>query len=193
MKLVIGAFKGELPILDPTLLSDQNAQVARNLYLRRGTLKAERGYDSRSITTVINPKTLWRYPNGNGGAGFWFTWGTNVDVVKSPLANDEWDRIYWTGEGGYPRVAGIDKATTGSAPYPGGSWRLGVPAPTSAPACQPLVAAWALRAFLTPLSRQPMWSPSSPGTVKRGRQATRAASSPAGTWSPGRLRAATSR
>jgi len=133
MKLVIGAFKGELPILDPTLLSDQNAQVARNLYLRRGTLKAERGYDSRSVTTVINPKTLWRYPNGNGGAGFWFTWGTNVDVVKSPLANDEWDRIYWTGEGGYPRVAGIDKATTGSAPYPGGSWRLGVPAPTSAP------------------------------------------------------------
>lgn len=132
MKLVIGAFKGELPILDPSLLPEQNAQTARNLYLRRGTLKAEKGTDPRAITTVINPRTLWRYPNGNGGAGYWLTWQDVVHVVKSPLAADDWDRVYWTGEG-IPRVSGITKLTSGSPPYPGGSWNLGVPAPTIRP------------------------------------------------------------
>ena len=132
MKLVIGAFKGELPILDPSLLPEQNAQTARNLYLRRGTLKAEKGTDPRAITTVINPRTLWRYPNGNNGAGYWLTWQDVVHAVKSPLAADDWDRVYWTGEG-RPRVAGIDKLTSGTPPYPGGSWNLGVPAPTARP------------------------------------------------------------
>lgn len=133
MKLVIGAFKGELPILDPSLLPEQNAQVARNLYLRRGTLKAEKGTDPRAITAVTSPSTIWRYPNGNNGAGYWLSWSDpDVSVVKSPLANDDWDRVYWTGEG-IPRVSGIDKLTAGSPPYPGGSWNLGVPAPTSRP------------------------------------------------------------
>lgn len=132
MKLVVGAFKGELPILDPSLLPEQNAQTARNLYLRRGTLKAEKEPDPRSLTTVLSPSTLWRYPNGNAGAGFWFTWGSYVDVVKSPLANDAWDRVYWTGDG-VPKMGGIDLLTSGAEPYPTTSYDLGVPAPSSPP------------------------------------------------------------
>ena len=42
MKLQHAAFRGEIPILDPRLLPENNAQVARNLDLRRGTLRPQR-------------------------------------------------------------------------------------------------------------------------------------------------------
>lgn len=135
MKIQHSAFRGELPILDARLLPENNAQAARNLYLRRGTLKAERGVAPVSgLPSVISPSTIYRYPNGNGGDGFWFAWGNGrrVNVVKSPLANDAWSRVYWTGDG-EPKMAGIDIATAGTPPYPGSYYRLGVPAPDGSP------------------------------------------------------------
>lgn len=135
MKLQHAAFRGELPILDARLLPENNAQRARNLYLRRGTLKAERAPGAvTGLPSVANPSTLYRYPNGNDGKGFWFVWGLGkrVQVVKSPLANDEWLRVYWTGDGP-PKMAGINVATSGTPPYPGSSYALGVPAPSGAP------------------------------------------------------------
>ena len=135
MKIQHSAFKGEIPIRDARLLPENNAQVARNLYLRHGTLKPEKGpAPVAGLPSVSKPSTLYRYPNGNGGDGFWFAWGNGkrVSVVKSPLANDSWHRVYWTGDGA-PKMAGIDIATDGSAPYPNSSYALGVPAPSGSP------------------------------------------------------------
>lgn len=133
MKVQHLAFRGELPILDARLLPEQNAQRARNLYLRHGTLKAERSPGTVSgLPPLIDPQTLYRYPKGNDGAGFWLAWGSPVDVVKSPLANDDWSRLYWTGDGP-PKMGGIDIITSGSAPYPTTSYRLGIPAPGAPP------------------------------------------------------------
>lgn len=135
MKIQHSAFRGELPIIDARLLPENNAQVARNLYLRRGTLKPEKAPAPVSgLPSVASPSTLYRYPGGNDGDGFWFAWGNGrrVSVVKSPLANDRWHRIYWTGDG-VPKMAGIDIATGGTPPYPGSSYRLGVPAPSGSP------------------------------------------------------------
>lgn len=135
MKLQHSAFRGELPILDARLLPENNAQRARNVYLKRGTLKPERApLAVESLGSVANPSTLYRYPNGNNGQGFWLTWGMgrNVHVVKSPLANDNFSRVYWTGDG-VPKMGGISDITSGSPPYPGSSYRLGIPAPNSAP------------------------------------------------------------
>lgn len=83
---------------------------------------------------VATPSTLYRYPGGNNGQGFWLTWGMgrNVHVVKSPLANDDFSRVYWTGDGP-PKMGGISDITSGTPPYPGNSYRLGIPAPASAP------------------------------------------------------------
>jgi len=135
MKIQHSAFRGELPILDARLLPENSAQVARNLYLRHGTLKPEKGpAPVAGLPSVSKPSALYRYPNGNDGDGFWFAWGSGkrVNVVKSPLANDRWHRIYWTGDG-VPKMAGIDIATGGAAPYPNGSYVLGVPAPSGSP------------------------------------------------------------
>ncbi len=135
MKIQHMAFRGELPIVDARLLPENNAQVARNLYLRHGTLKPQRAPgEAEGLPSVANPSTLYRYPNGNDGAGFWLVWGMNkrVHVVKSPLANDEWGRVYWTGDGA-PKMGGIGQITAGSPPYPGSWFALGIPAPGRAP------------------------------------------------------------
>ncbi|WP_280568275.1 hypothetical protein [Chromohalobacter sp. 296-RDG] len=135
MKIQHSSFKGELPIINARLLPENNAQVARNLYLRHGTLKAEQAPSSvAGLPNVSKPSTLYRYPNGNNGDGFWFAWGNSkrVSVVKSPLANDSWHRIYWTGDG-EPKMAGIDIATSGTPPYPNSSYVLGVPSPNGSP------------------------------------------------------------
>ena len=135
MKIAIAGFRGEMPIIDERLLPDASAQVARNVYLRRGTLKPENAPGPIiGLPNVISPSSLYRYPNGNNGAGFWMIWGNNkrVDAVKSPLADDAWLRVYWTGDGA-PKMGGIAQITGGSQPYPARSFRLGVPAMTSAP------------------------------------------------------------
>ena len=135
MKIAIAGFRGEMPIVDERLLPETSAQVARNVYLRHGTLKPERSTGPiDGLPDIINPSSLYRYPNGNEGAGFWMVWGNNkkVDAVKSPLADDTWMRVYWTGDGP-PKMGGIAQITSGSQPYPAQSFRLGVPAPESAP------------------------------------------------------------
>jgi hypothetical protein len=135
MKLAFAGFRGEMPIMDERLLPDANAQVARNVYLRRGTLKPERAPGPIvGLPNVIAPSSLYRYPNGNNGAGYWMVWGggKRVHAVKSPLADDAWQRVYWTGDGP-PKMGGIAEITSGAQPYPSRSFRLGVPAPANAP------------------------------------------------------------
>ncbi|WP_428398308.1 hypothetical protein [Marinobacter salarius] len=135
MKIQHAAFRGELPILDPRLLPENNAQVARNLDMKRGTLKPYKGVTAASsLPATINPSNLWRYDEGNAGAGFWFSWGDeyDVDVVRSPIADDAYARVYWTGQDA-PKMGSIAQLTTGSGPYPSAWYQLGVPAPETAP------------------------------------------------------------
>lgn len=133
--IAITSFRGELPALTPRLLQPTNAQAARNVNLRKGSLRAE--YAPLPVTGiggVITPSSIYRYPFGNDGQGFWFAWGDGkqVNAAKSPLAKDAWSRVYWTGDG-FPKMAPIGVATQGAGPYPSGFYRLGIPAPVSAP------------------------------------------------------------
>lgn len=133
--IAITSFRGELPALTPRLLQPTNAQAARNVNLRKGSLRAE--YAPLPVTGiggVITPSSIYRYPFGNDGQGFWFAWGDGkqVNAAKSPLAKDAWSRVYWTGDG-FPKMAPIGVATHGAGPYPSGFYRLGIPAPVSAP------------------------------------------------------------
>ena len=133
--IAITSFKGELPALTPRLLQPTNAQAARNVNLRKGSLRAENApLPVLGIGGVINPSSIYRYPFGNDGAGFWFAWGDGqqVNAAKSPLAKDAWSRVYWTGDS-FPKMAPIGVATQGAGPYPSGFYRLGIPAPVSAP------------------------------------------------------------
>jgi hypothetical protein len=135
MKIPFAAFRGEIPIVDPRLLPDQNAQSVRNAYLRHGTLKPEQApVLAAGITSILSPSTLYRYPGGNNGQGFWFVWGggKEVSVVKSPLAADDFNRVYWAGDG-EPKMGSIVDITSGTGPYPSTSYRLGIPVPIASP------------------------------------------------------------
>lgn len=135
MKIQLTGFRGELPLLDPRLLPEANAQVARNVYLRHGTLKPEHGpAPVDELPGVARPANLYRYEQGNDGEGFWFSWrrGLDVDVVRSPIAADEYARVYWTGDGP-PKMGSLDMVTRGDGPYPSNWFELGVPSPKNAP------------------------------------------------------------
>lgn len=58
---------------------------------------------------------------------YWLSWDTDVDVVRSMLALDTAERIYYTGDG-EPRTTDNTIALA-SVPYPSAWRRLGVPAP----------------------------------------------------------------
>lgn len=129
MKIAVAGFRGELPAVDPTMLPDLNAQAARNVYLKKGTLKPELG--TKEITDVSlfpNSKTIYHYLNRDGSSDHWFSWNKLVDVVKSPLADDIYKRVYWTGDGA-PKVGSLPEMVVGNGPYPiaGSGHDLGVP------------------------------------------------------------------
>ena len=135
MKIQHAAFRGEVPILDARLLPENNAQIARNLNLKKGTLRPHRDtLIASSLPATINPANLYRYDIGNDGAGFWFSWGGqyDVDVVRSPIASDDYARVYWTGQDA-PKMGSLAQVTAGSGPYPSAWFTLGVPAPASGP------------------------------------------------------------
>jgi len=139
MKLAIANFQGEIPILDARLLPDNAAQIAKNVDLRRGTLKPRNGVGVQTdLPATINPANLYKYNAGNNGEGFWFSWGAqyDIDVVRSPIADDAYARVYWTGQG-TPKMTTLSLATGGAEPYPSDWLELGIPAPASVPTVTP--------------------------------------------------------
>jgi len=77
-------------------------------------------------TKVGTIQTIWRYQGQ-----YWFHWLEVVDVVESPLANDAFGRVYWTGEA-EPRMTTSSIATAGGGTnYPNNYYILGVPAPAA--------------------------------------------------------------
>ncbi len=117
-------FYGEAAGVTPRLIPQGYAQQASNCDVSMMTLRGIKSPEATEHDTgIIDPKAIYKYPNG-----LWLAWDNDVDVVRSPLADDAYERIYWTGDGA-PKLAAIDTATAGSAPYPNVSYTLGVPAP----------------------------------------------------------------
>lgn len=127
----ITKFGGLLPSSDKSMIPDNAAQTAINCRLTSGTLDAY-----KTSVQVRNPgtsaiKTIYRFDQASlDDTNYWFTFNTDVNVVKGAVAGDVQERTYWTGDG-YPKVTDTSLATT-AAPYPSNSYRLGTPAPSSA-------------------------------------------------------------
>lgn len=106
-------FKARIPKVNPKILQDDIAQIATNIDIRSG--KLESFYNTGTPVSVpAGTKSVYEL-NGD-----WFSWDTDVDVVRSATDND---RILYTGDG-YPKQAKkIDDAYVIN--------RLGVPNPTA--------------------------------------------------------------
>lgn len=122
-------FSGIAPGVAPRLLSDQFAQTAENIDFQSGVLTPIKGnatWDTGTLTAATR-RSLYSYEPD--GSQYWLQWDEEVDVVRGPVPNDAYDRIYWTGED-YPRVGTGTSMIAGST-YPAASYRLGIPAPTA--------------------------------------------------------------
>jgi len=122
-------FAGERPVADAHKLRNRDATVARNVKLWSGSIEPLRDTALERTTALAQtPEAIFRY-----SGDLWLEWEQAVDVVRSPVGNDPHDRVFFTGTGS-PRVADNTRATSGAGPFPGASLRLGVPAPSTAPA-----------------------------------------------------------
>lgn len=131
MRLGVRPFLGTIPSLDASILPDNNAQTATDCYLMNGALKPAKGLAALGVSLVASTQSVYHYRHGNSGAGSWFQWGSDVNAVASPIADDAYARIYYTGMD-KPRYTAIGVATSGGAPYPSASYQIGLPAPTLA-------------------------------------------------------------
>lgn len=132
MSLVsISSFNGLRPITEPRLLSLDEATVARNLRLTSGAIQPLGGTTILKALKRIAPKTIWRYGTDPGEQSYWFEFADDTDIVNSPIPSDQWARAYWT-DGVKPKYAPNSILLSGTGAYPGGSYDLGIPAPTTA-------------------------------------------------------------
>ncbi len=128
MLVKLASFAGIIPRVAPHLLPDPAATLARNCKLGTGALRAFRS--TLPVNTPTKPgtkSTIFPFE------GYWLHWvGQDVDVVRSPIADDAFKRVYWTGDGA-PKMAPLDILAAGGTNYPNNSYALGIPAPVNAP------------------------------------------------------------
>ena len=114
-------FGGLLPKLQPRQLPPGMAQTAENCDLRRGRLIPVR----EPLTVEALPDALRKSIYYWSAAEKFLSWTTEVDVVRSPIAEDAFNRIYYTGDGA-PKVRGLEDGVDKT-------YTLGVPKPANTP------------------------------------------------------------
>lgn len=128
--LEVRVFAGEQPAIAARLLETPHATKAINCRLDNGNL---RGISSPVEVSpqpalISSADTLYLYANTH-----WFSFANYRNVVKSPIREDQYDRVYFAGGGVQPQYTRNDVATGGTNPLPAQVFTLGVPAPDVAP------------------------------------------------------------
>jgi hypothetical protein len=116
----IDVFSGKAPKVSGRLLPQDMAQTANNVKLESGQLRPWKDNHSQSSTFSASTQSLFKYSSSH-----WFSSTSDVDYLRSPIAEDPHGRVYWTGET-YPKMANATTAVSGSGTYPGSSFRLGL-------------------------------------------------------------------
>lgn len=129
MKITIGRFAGIAPKITPAMLPDFAGQIASNLRLTSGSLRALNAPKLESTNIVAGAKSV--YMLGNAGSAIPLSWAADVDVAASPVSDSEF-RVYYTGDG-LPKKTSLALASSGGGPYPTGAYLMGTPAPTATP------------------------------------------------------------
>ena len=125
----IVTMRGMIPRVAGQLLPDEAASLAQDCAFDRGIITPLRDDLGVGVQFPFTPKTIFHYYGE-----FWFAWGGLVEVMRSPIAQDQYNRVYFT-DGAYPKLT-YDAIATGGSNKPTAWYRLGVPAPTTPPGVQ---------------------------------------------------------
>ena len=137
MRIRIRQFSGEFPRLNPALLPDSGATDATNVRLVSGAIQPLYGMESVETLELtghdIQAIHLWEV----GESDYWLRFQDAVSVIRSPIADDTYRRIYWSGD---TRVGGSvlysytpAVSSGGGTEYPNNYYKLGIPKPTVKP------------------------------------------------------------
>lgn len=128
MKIDISQFAGISPKVAVHLLPDQNTVTAQNARLDKGDLRAWREMLHEQDISNTSIKSLFKWLENSNE--HWCVSANALNFVRSPLASDAYERVYFTGET-QPRFLADDKK---SAPFDFSTdfQKLGVAAPTAA-------------------------------------------------------------
>lgn len=167
-------FQGLVPRTSPRLLPPMAATAARNTKLLNGELRGFRAPREVADFTdqYFTVRRAFRVPDTQdeyyGDAWLLFD-DLNVDVIRSPIVNDSYDRYYWAGDG-RPMYNTAGRIFRGDPPL-----YLGIPTPSVAPTVSPPGGTASTRAYVyTFVSEYGEEGPPSPATIATG---------DAGTWS----------
>lgn len=130
-RLHIPFFGGEFPATPPRRLESHDATIAVNCLLDDGDLTSLNApletEEDHQIIIPFTDGTIYLYEHEH-----WFSWkNKDVDVVPSPILQDDFKRIYFTGDG-KPQVTTNEMAIGGHT-MPDASYDLGIPAPIKRP------------------------------------------------------------
>ncbi len=106
MFIALRSFGGEQPRKSRRTLSVTGAQKAEQCNLWNDKLRPWYAPRLETRLSLADVRSVYRYTEG----GYWFYWQTDVDVVRGPIAEDNNQRIYYTGDGA-PKVTTISLAT----------------------------------------------------------------------------------
>lgn len=132
----ISAFSGIAPRTQSRLLADSMAQVADNCRLLSGALEPWMKPLAVSGNSLAGGDVQSIFKMTSGASNYWLSWTRDVNCVRSLIAGDEAQRIYYTGDG-EPRISNLALAIAGGGVMPAGIYVLGVPAPLVAPTVTP--------------------------------------------------------
>ena len=143
--LKLNNFSGLSPRTGPTNLAPNQAQVANNVKLQSGEIRAWRKPLLTYTPGLSDVNTIYKLENTTLATEAWLEWATDVDVVPGPVADTTDFRVYYT-DGVIPKKTNWALATTsgtGTKPFPDAYYNLGVPAPVAAPTLATTVGATA--------------------------------------------------
>lgn len=119
-------FSGIRPRVPDSLLPDSAATLAENCDFAYGELRNTK--DGFMLQSLQNDAASIYTEDGVT----FYTWTNDVDAVRSPLANDQFNRMYYSGDGGVKVTNRLGTRTNGGPPS--SAYAVGVPRPGTAPA-----------------------------------------------------------
>ncbi|CZF79736.1 hypothetical protein [Grimontia marina] len=126
MLIDITLMRGEIPRLKDHLVPNETASLASDTHFENGILAPLAASEPQGTL----PRSAGRFHRYGEG---WLMWDSPaIRVMESPVAQDPYQRVYYTGEG-CPKVTAQDMALNGEGVGPSSSYDLGVPAPDSPP------------------------------------------------------------
>ena len=133
--IVVKGFSGMRPIMNSKHLQTNESVEAKDVRLFSSAIEPTR--ESESVTSLKilggSATTIFRGQDTSDEANNWFEFSGDVDVALSPITQDQFKRIYWSGDG-VPKMAPTSVAfSSGSTQYPRGEYLLGIPKPLTPP------------------------------------------------------------